>query len=127
MSRHRRGAVGIAVVGLLVLLEVVVVVAVVGGGLHQDLTMQRIDTNRAFYAAEGGVAMAVREAWIATDEDGDGVIGGVSDDGDQPNNPSIGGASVSVSPTLAGGVTTFSATGWAERARRKIEIQMVLP
>jgi Tfp pilus assembly protein PilX len=124
MSTHRRGAIGIAVLGLLVLLEVVIVVAVVGGTLAQDLTLQRIDTNRAFYAAEGGVAMAVREAWLATDEDGDGAIGGISDDGDRADDPTVGGATVSVSPAQAGAVTTFVSIGWADRARRRVEMNL---
>ncbi len=125
MSAQDRGAVGIAVIASLVIVEVVIVVSVIGGSLQQDLTLQRIDTNKAFYAAEGGTAMAVREAWVAVDEDGDGSIGGISDDGNAANDPQIGGATVSVSQTTDADVTSLIAIGRAERARRRIELDVL--
>lgn len=124
MTSRNRGALGVGMVAMLVLVEVVIVVAVIGGSLHQDLTLQRIDTNRAFYAAEAGTAMAVRETWLAVDEDGDGSIGGISDDANDANDPTVGGASVSVTPTSAGGVTSLVAVGRAERARRRVEMDV---
>lgn len=124
MKNRDRGAIGVSVVASLVLVEVVIIVSVIGGSLQQDLTLQRIDTNKAFYAAEGGAAMAIREAWISTDEDGDGSIGGISDDGNAANNPQIGGATVSVSQSAASGVTSLVAVGRAERARRRIELSV---
>ncbi|MCA9300280.1 MAG: hypothetical protein KDA28_14510 [Phycisphaerales bacterium] len=123
-GRVRRGAIGVAMVGVLVIVELVIVVAVIGGGLHQDLTLQRIDTIRAFYAAEGGVNMALREAWVATDEDGDGTIGAISDDGDQTDDPAIGSATVSVSISEVSGVSTLTAVGLSDRARRRIEMHL---
>jgi len=125
MSAQDRGAVGIAVIASLVIVEGVIVVSVIGGSLQQDLTLQRIDTNKAFYAAEGGTAMAVREAWVAVDEDGDGSIGGISDDGNAANDPQIGGATVSVSQTTDADVTSLIAIGRAERARRRIELDVL--
>jgi Tfp pilus assembly protein PilX len=122
--RRRRGAIGVAMVGALIVVELVIVVAVVGGGLHQDLTLQRIDTNRAFYAAEGGVNMALREAWTGADEDGDGTVGGISDNADPDDDPAIGAAAVSVSAAEADGATTLTAVGWSERARRRIEMHL---
>lgn len=124
MNVRDRGAVGIAVIASLVIVEVVIIVSVIGGSLQQDLTLQRIDTNKAFYAAEGGTAMAVREAWVAVDEDGDGTIGGISDDGNAANDPQIGGAAVSVSQTTDSDVTSLIAIGRAERARRRIELDV---
>lgn len=119
-----RGAIGVAMVGALVIVELIVVVAVVGAGLHQDLTLQRIETNRAFYAAEGGANMALRELWVDEDEDGDGKIGGISDDADSGNDPPIGHATVSVSAEEADGQTTIDAVGRSDRARRRIEMHL---
>ncbi len=124
MKNRERGAIGIAVIAALVMVEVVIIVSVIGGSLQQDLTLQRIDTNRAFYAAEAGVAMAVREEWVGADEDGDGTVGSISDDGNTTNDPQIGGASVSVSRSPETGVTILIAIGKAERARRRIELSL---
>ncbi|MDQ7013732.1 MAG: hypothetical protein Q9O74_07530 [Planctomycetota bacterium] len=124
MKAAERGSIGIAMIAALVLVEVVIVVAVLGGGLQHDLTLQRIDTNRAFYAAEAGAAMATREVWMNTDEDGDGTIGSISDDGDSDNNPVVGEASVVVLRTdLAEGVL-FVATGRTAHARRRVELRV---
>lgn len=124
MNHTPRGSVGVAMVGALVLLEVTIVVAVLGGGLHQDLTLQRIDTNRAFYAAEAGAAMAAREAWLRSDEDGDGVIGSISDDANPGNDPAVGDATVSVRAIEDDDDTILVAVGTAERARRRVEIRV---
>ncbi len=124
MTHSKRGSIGIAMIAALVLVEVVIVIAVLGGGLQQDLTMQRIDTNRAFYAAEGGAAMATREIWLQSDEDGDGKIGGVSDDGNSENNPTVGEASVAVELTEEADGVLLVATGRASRARRRVELRV---
>lgn len=124
MSTHARGSVGIAMIAALVLVEIVIVVAVLGGGLQHDLTLQRIDTNRAFYAAEAGAAMATREVWLNTDEDGDGAIGSISDDGDSDNNPVVGQASVVVERTDEAGSVLLEATGRTARARRRVEMRL---
>lgn len=124
MPSRDRGAIGVAMVGALVVVEVIIVVAVIGGGLNQDLTLQRIETNRAFYAAEAGVNMAMREIWSNADEDGDGLIGSISDDADPANDPAIGAASVSVSTTDDAGRTSVAAVGRSDRARRRIELQL---
>jgi Tfp pilus assembly protein PilX len=111
-------------IAALVLIEVVVVVSVLGGGMQNDLTLQRIETNRAFYAAEAGAAMAAREAWLNSDEDGDGSVGGISDDGNTDNNPTVGAASVMVEMTEVSGEIVLIATGRTDRARRRVEIRV---
>lgn len=126
-SRRRRrasgrGAVGIVTIAALVIVEMVIVVAVLGGGFQHDLTVQRIATNRAFYAAEAGSAIAIRELWLGRDEDGDGTIGGVSDDGNEANDPTFAGAVVAVSISEAEGEFTLVASGRSGLARRCVEI-----
>lgn len=118
---------GVTLVAAMVLAQAVVVVSVVGGGMHHDLTLQRIDTQRAFYMAEAGAAMALREAWLNTDEDGDGTIGGISNDGDPSNDPTLGGASVSVEAGEDSGTLRLVATGRAAEARRRVEVRVESP
>lgn len=124
MNSSGRGSIGIAMIAALVLVEVVIVVAVLGGGLQHDLTIQRIDTNRAFYAAEAGAAMATREVWLNTDVDGDGAIGSISDDSDPDNNPVVGEATVVVTRTDEVGEVLLVATGRTVRSRRRVEMRL---
>lgn len=98
-NRSRRGTAAVAAVALLLILNVVVVGLITTSGRDQSLTARRMETIQAFYAAEAGINMAVRELLISVDEDGDGTIGGISSDGNAANDPSIGAATVSVSLT----------------------------
>jgi Tfp pilus assembly protein PilX len=123
-SAQRRGAAVIAVVVVLVLLSVALVGAVGVGAREQDLTVRRMDSLRAFYAAEAGMNMAIRELASGVDEDGDGVIGGVSDDGDDNTGPLIGPARVNVARTEPGGVLTLTSDGRAGMSRRRFVVTL---
>jgi hypothetical protein len=100
--------------------DVIILGFVLGNSRDQDLTVQRLDTVRAFYAAEGGINMAIREMMVNLDEDGDGTIGSISDDGDGGNDPTLSGATVSVQVGTAGGQITLESLGVAREANRKI-------
>ncbi|MCH8985671.1 MAG: hypothetical protein IIB04_03545 [Acidobacteria bacterium] len=101
------------------------IVGVVGvGARNQMLSMHRINTARAFYAAEAGMNMSMRELAIGLDEDGDGTIGGISDDGDDNNNPVIGGGRVFVSVENTGGILSLVSTGSAGASRRRIKVDL---
>ena len=89
VSRRCRGSAAVAMILVLVILQIVVVAVVLAGGRDQDLTLKRLDSIRGFYAAEGGMNMAIREMRTSTDEDGDGGIGTISNDGNSANNPTI--------------------------------------
>ncbi len=119
--RVRRGAATVLVVLLMLIIDVVILGIVLGGSRDQNLTVQRLDTLRAFYAAEGGMNMAIRELMVNDDEDGDGAVGTISNDGDDNNNPSIGFATVSVTSAAGGGGTIYRSRGRAGSARRDIE------
>ena len=92
--QSRRGAAAIVMVILLLVMNIVIIGLVLGGARDQDLTVRRVETIRAFYAAEAGMNMAMRELVANTDADGDGTVGGVSDDGNASNDPAIGPANV---------------------------------
>ncbi len=110
-STHRRAAAVVAMVITMMLMSLIMVGMVMGGARDQDLSLQRMDTIRAFYAAESGINMGTREFMVSADEDGDGAIGTISNDGNSANNPVIGMATVSVSSANSGGITTLTSVG----------------
>ena len=69
---NRRGTVAVAVLLVLLLTSLFVIGLVSGAARDQDLSGRRMETVRAFYAAEAGINMAMREFSVGADEDGDG-------------------------------------------------------
>jgi hypothetical protein len=121
----RRGIAAVVMVLLLLIVDVIVLGVVLGGAREHDLTARRLETVQAFYAAEGGMNMAIRELMENTDEDGDGGIGSVSDDGDDGNNPELGSATVYVTLATDAGQTTLTSQGESGEARREIEADLL--
>ena len=119
---RRRGLAAIAAVVLLLILDLIVLGMVLGGAREQTLTSRRVETIQAFYAAESGVHMAVREVMLASDEDGDGGVGSISDDGDPGNDPAFGSASASVRAEIGGDQTTLISRGDCGSSRRELEV-----
>lgn len=120
MPSNRRGTVAISMILTLVIVDLIIVGIVVGGARDHDLTVRRIETINAFYAAEAGMNMAIRELMMNVDEDGDGAIGTISDDGNAANDPAIGQAQVLVTSVVVGSQTTLTSQGRAGEARRQI-------
>lgn len=117
----RRGSVAVVMFIALILLQVVVAGMVLTGARDQDLMQRRVETVRSLYAAEAGMNMAIRELVQNADEDGDGVIGSISDDGNAANDPNLAGGRVVVTKVTAGGVTTVTSRGRCGAAVREIE------
>jgi Tfp pilus assembly protein PilX len=117
----RRGAAAVVMITLLIVVNLIIVGLVLGGSRDQDLTIRRVETVQAFYAAEGGMNMAVRELATNTDDDGDGAVGSISDDSDTGTDPALSGAALYVTMDAAGGETTLRAFGRSGLANRKIE------
>ena len=65
--------------------------------------------------------MAIREMMNDADEDGDGAIGTISDDGNAATDPTFGQAQVLVTSAVAGPQTTLTSQGRAGEARRNVE------
>ena len=120
-KRARRGLSAVVMVAVLLLVGLAIMGVVISGSRHQDLTVHRVDTVRAFYAAEAGANMAIRELVEDTDEDGDGTVGTISDDGNAVNDPALGVARLVVTQSVSGAETTLTSTGRAGGARREIE------
>ncbi len=121
VNQDRRGIAAIAMIVLLLIVDLIVVGMVLSGARDQDLTVRRVETVQAFYAAEGGMNMAIRELMENSDEDGDGTIGSISDDGDDGNNPDLGRAAVCVTLVTDAGQTTLTSRGESGEAHREIE------
>ncbi len=100
------------------IVELVIVTGVIGGARDHDLTVWRMQTVESFYAAEAGLNMAIREFVKDADEDGDTKIGGISDDGNAANDPTLGNAQVFVTATTAGSETTLTSEGRSGDATR---------
>ena len=124
--QRRRGVAAVTMVVVLVMLEIMVIGMVLSGGRDHDLTVQRMNSVLAFYAAEAGMNMAVREMMINFDDDGDGTVGSISNDFDDTNNPSIGLATVLVSRSDDATNATFRSTGQIGESRRVAEGKITL-
>lgn len=118
----RRGTLLASVVVLLILLQLFAMAIVTAGGRDHDLAARRAETLQAFYAAEAGANMALRELMLNSDEDGDGVVGSISNDGIDGNDPAIGQGRVRVVKVTVASQTTVTSTGRLREARRAISM-----
>ncbi len=120
-NTQRRGATAIVMVVLMLLVAMIVIGSAVSGARDQDLTVRRVETVQSIYAAEAGMNMAIREIINNADEDGDGAIGSISDDGNDANNPVFGNAAVLVTTQASGDDTILVSLGSRGTATRRIE------
>ena len=118
---NRRGATAIVMVVVMLLVAMIVIGSAISGARDQDLTVRRVETVQSIYAAEAGINMAIREVVNNTDEDGDGTIGSISDDGNDANNPTFGSATVLVTTQASGDDTLLVSVGTHGNATRRIE------
>ncbi|MCC6909396.1 MAG: hypothetical protein IT430_15760 [Phycisphaerales bacterium] len=118
----RRGSVLAAVIVLLLILELAIASLLMNSTSEQGIGIDRLDTVRAFYAAEAGAQMALREITIGRDEDGDGTVGGVSDDGEAANDPALGLARFHVTVTAGADATIITSEGVCGNASRVMQL-----
>lgn len=122
LNNRRRGSASVALIVALVMLQILVAAMVLAGARQSDLTAVRLETARAFYAAEAGANMALRELMLELDEDGDGGVGSISDDGNAANDPALGQARLAASQSTAGALTTVTVTARAGQAARRLQL-----
>lgn len=118
--RRRRGVAAVVTVLMLMVVTLLVLGLVTAGARDQSIAVRRIESVQAFYAAEAGMNMALRELMESSDEDGDGGVGSISDDDDEDDDPQLGMARVVVTLAGDGGTTTLVASGSAGDARREL-------
>ena len=119
----RRGTVAVAVIVMLMIINLIVLSMTISQAHDHDLTVRRLETVQALYAAEAGVNMAVRELMEDADEDIDGTIGTISNDTDDGTDPTLGNAAfvvVAVADTPFVGQTTLTSQGRSGEARRQM-------
>ncbi|MGE3107718.1 MAG: hypothetical protein AB7G11_02220 [Phycisphaerales bacterium] len=125
-ARSRRGAAALAVILGMLLMQLAIVAMVVGASRRHDLAGTRINSMRSFYAAEAGINMGVRELMNNTDEDQDGTVGAVSDDGNAITDPQTGqGTSFVVSKIVNGNQVTLRSVATANSTVRFVEITLI--
>ena len=121
---QRRAVAAVAMVIFLIVVDLIIVGFVVGLGRDHNLTLHRMRTLEAEYAAEAGVNMSIREMMYDADQDGDGTIGTISDDSDDVTDPSVGNAQFVVTAdadTPVAGQTTLTSAGRSGEARRQMK------
>ncbi len=124
---HRQGLVAVTMIVLLMIVDLIIVSLVISGTRDHDLTVRRLQTVEAFYAAEAGVNMSIRELMVPGDEDGDGVTGTISYENnpgpyDPDNDPILGNAQFYVLGTDP--VTTLTSEGRSGEARRTMTAEL---
>lgn len=120
----RRGAIGVAAVIVLVFCQLLIVGVVIAGTRDEDATVQRLNTSRAFYAAEGGLNMAIREVLSNSDDDGDGAVGTLSNNAILADDPGMGEARVYVVKAVSGTITTMVSRGRCGMTRRQLTTEI---
>lgn len=88
----RRGAVATALVLAIVLLGVAVTAATVAASSGLGLASLRADHLRTVAACDAGLQLSLAELASGLDTDGDGTIGGISDNGIDADDPTLDGA-----------------------------------
>ena len=122
-ASDRTGTVIVVFIVVLIMVELIIVTMVTSASRDHDLTVHRAFTVEAFYAAEAGVNMAVRELMEDSDEDGDGTIGSISDDSNDANDPTLGNARflvTSTPDTPLPGQRTLTSQGRSGETRREM-------
>lgn len=119
--RKRRAIVAVAMIAALMVLNLLVVGMIVSQARDHQLTVRRVETIASFYAAEAGMNMSMREMFENADEDGDGWIGGISEDSNPGNDPMLGNAQFFVTTSESspqGPQTTITSEGRSGLAKR---------
>ena len=125
-NSNKRAVISVAMLVVLILIYVIVISMVISGARDHLLTVRRMETIQAFYAAEGGMNMAIRELMINSDEDGDGGIGTISDDGNSASDPTVGSAQLVVTASTASSVTSLTSQGRSGSARRSAKATVAI-
>jgi hypothetical protein len=118
--RRRFGIAAVAVIVVLIIVDLIVIGVVLSEARGHDVTVQRLETVRAYYAAEAGMHMAMRELQLQDNLDDDCSIGTISNDGIDANDPALGTASFMVTATPSGSQYTIRSYGRSGDARREM-------
>ncbi|MHC4107370.1 MAG: hypothetical protein ACYSTY_04710 [Planctomycetota bacterium] len=122
---HRRGVAAVAMVVVLITVDLIVIAIVLSGSRDHDMTVRGMETIEAYYAAEAGMHMGIREMMEPADDDGDTVIGSISSETPVQNNANdvqIGDARVYVVKDT-GPPEKLTSKGRSGDARREMDAE----
>lgn len=116
---RRRGAAVLAFVAALLVIGTMVLWTLQWTAVGATGSLGHFSSTGAFYGAESGIEMALREVRLGSDTDSDGTIGSISNNGNNADDPALatGSFRVSVSGTF------FTATGTWRNYTRVVEIE----
>jgi hypothetical protein len=120
--QSRRGAVAIALVITMLLVGMLLIGVVLSGSRDQSASIHRMAAVRAYYAAEAGANLSLREIQYRTDFDGDGKVGTIAGTHAVLNGFLIGFGNVVVTEAAAptAGFREIRSIAAAEPYRRSI-------
>jgi len=124
MHASRRGAASIALVMVLIIAQFAILAMVLNSSRDQTLAVSRVSSVQAFFAAEAGINMAIREAINDEDFDGNGVVGGITSTSDTLD--ALHGASIDVTASVVGSDFTLASLGTLADARHAFQMNLEL-
>ncbi len=117
-TRSERAVALLAFVAAMLVLGILALWMATLSGTHATAYLGHYHSSGAFYAAESGGEIVMRELKLGADVSGDGVVGEVSNDGDDGNDPSLSSGSFHVSS----GSNQYLAAGSWQGYRRVVEL-----
>lgn len=121
-QRRERGHAAVVMVVLLVTLSLMATAMIARTGNQIDVAVQQAGGVRTLYAAEAGLSMAARELSLATDEDGDGVVGSIGAGKKGP--PMLDGAAFSVTIQKKAGQNVVTSSGRTATSIRQLVVTL---
>ena len=116
-SPRRRAAAVVAFVAALLVIGTMILTVLQTTAIGTSSYLSHYWSTGAFYAAESGIEMAIRESNQGSDIDSDGAIGTISNNGNSADDPSLSTGTFNVS--VAGQV--YTAAGAWQGYRRTVE------
>ncbi len=117
---HRHAVIIVGLVIVLALAQLLIVSVIHESARETSFGAVRLEAVSAFYAAEAGLNLSLREVALGSDEDGDGGIGSISDNGLDDDDPALGQAGLSVSAVDDGTQIILISHGRCRGAMRRL-------
>ena len=117
IAASRRGAALVAFVTALMVIGTMTLTVLQMTAVGAQSHLAHYRSNGAFYAAESGIEMSMREVNQSSDIDSDGTIGSISNNGNAADDPTLVSGSFSVSVSAK----VYTATGTWLNYKRSLE------
>jgi len=114
---RRRAAAVVAFVAALLVIGTMVLTVLQTSAIGSRSYLAHYWSTGAFYAAESGIEMAIRESNQGSDIDSDGAIGTISNNGNSADDPALSTGTFSVSFSAK----VYTAAGAWQGYRRTVE------